>query len=236
MRNAAIIQARMSSSRLPGKVLMNLGSQPVLAWCVRAARAIPGLDGVAVATSVETGDDAVAAWCQREGILCIRGSLTDVLGRYVSAARQLQADTLMRLTADCPLLDPEVCGQVLKAVHETGADYANNTSPRSWPHGLDCEAFTADALYTADTHADTPYDREHVTPYIYMHPDRFRLANVPCPVPGLSTERWTLDYPQDYAFLARLAPHLPEGRPPGYREVLDVLERNLQLKEREPIP
>ncbi|MDE3016636.1 MAG: aminotransferase class III-fold pyridoxal phosphate-dependent enzyme [Pseudomonadota bacterium] len=226
----------MSSTRLPGKVLRDLAGLPVLGWCVRAAQAIPGIDAVAVATSADAGDDRIAAWCGENKIICIRGPLHDVLARYALAARQLEAQAVMRLTADCPLLDPQVCGEVLQLFKQSHADYASNVAKdRSWPNGLDCEVFTADALYRAETEATLPYDREHVVPYLLDHPHFFRIESLACPLPGLGFERWTLDYPQDFAFLAEVAKHLPVGRSPSYLEVLLVLEGNPQLRNRDPI-
>jgi len=113
MKTVAIIQARMGSTRLPGKVLEDLAGIPVLSWTVRAAAAIPGVDVAVVATSDQPGDDVLAAWCAEQDIPCHRGSETDVLSRYLKAARAEQADIVIRLTADCPLLDPQICGQVV---------------------------------------------------------------------------------------------------------------------------
>jgi len=159
----ALIQARMGSTRLPGKVLAELAGRPVLDWVVAAARAVPGVDRVAVATSDTDRDDPVAAWCADNGVSCHRGPEDDVLERFRGAAKAEEADTVMRLTADAPLLDPEVCGQVLLLLERTGADYASNVEPPCWPDGLDCEAFTFAALETAAREARRPSEREHVT-------------------------------------------------------------------------
>jgi glutamate-1-semialdehyde 2,1-aminomutase len=220
MTTVAIIQARMSSARLPGKVLMTLAGQPVLAWVTRAARVIPGIDKVVLATSVEASDDPVAAWCEGAGVDCYRGPLDNVLARYAGAARQYNADIVMRITADCPLLDPAVCGEVLKLLQTSGCDYATNVIPRTWPTGLDCEAMTAKTLFAAEHGATTDRHREHVTPYIYDHPETFSIRNVPCPVPGLEARRWTLDTPEDYAFLSSVVEKLGWSEIPGYRELL----------------
>ncbi len=236
MRTAAIIQARMSSTRLPGKVLMELGGLPVLGWSVRAAQAVTGVDAVAIATSEEPADDPIASWCDTAGIACMRGPLQDVLLRYAQAARRMEADIVMRLTADCPLLDPAVCGEVLCLLKRTQADYANNCFPRTWPDGLDCEVFTAEALYAADKEAMLPSQREHVTPYLRNNQQRFTVRSLVCPLPGLGTERWTLDHAEDFSFLKEIAAWLSPDRPPGYLEVLAVLDRLPGLRERHPIP
>jgi glutamate-1-semialdehyde 2,1-aminomutase len=236
MKTVAIIQARMSSSRLPGKVLMELGGLPVIGWCVRAAQAIPGVDAVAVATSEDRGDDALASWCQQAGITCIRGPLNDVLARFTQAAEMMQAEYILRLTADCPLLDPMVCAEVLQLLKRSKADYAGNARPRRWPDGLDCEAFTIHALRMAEKEATSKQQREHVTPYICNNQHRFAICSLACPLPGLGSERWTLDYPEDFAFLSELVGHLPADRAPSYLEVLDVLARLPGLREKHVVP
>ena len=149
MKAIAIIQARMGSTRLPGKVLADLGGRPALAWTVRAAAAVPGIERAVVATLESADDDAIAEWCQGEGVPCHRGPEDDVLARYHIAARAEGAEVIMRLTADCHLLDPSVCGEVLMLLEREGADYVSNVDPRSWPDGLDCEVFTAAALNAA---------------------------------------------------------------------------------------
>ncbi|NBO17915.1 MAG: aminotransferase class III-fold pyridoxal phosphate-dependent enzyme [Proteobacteria bacterium] len=223
MHVVAIVQARMTSSRLPGKVLMPLGGVPVLSWCVRAALSIPGVDNVVVATSDDASDDVIAQWCEEQGGNCVRGPLGDVLTRYAMAARQAQATHVLRLTADCPLLDAQVCGAVLAMMLRGGYDYVSNCVPRQWPDGLDCEAFTAEALFTAEKEARDPQQREHVTPFIRNHQHRFRVGMLPCPLPGLHAERWTLDTPADMEFLQALVPYLPYGRTPTYLDVLAAI-------------
>jgi glutamate-1-semialdehyde 2,1-aminomutase/spore coat polysaccharide biosynthesis protein SpsF len=166
MKTVAIIQARMGSTRLPDKVLADLAGKPVLAWVVRAARATLGVDDIWVATSTAAGDDAIAAWCRANGTSFHRGSESDVLDRYAGAAKSSDADVVIRLTADCPLLDPAVIGQTVRLRAMTGADYASNIDPPTWPDGLDCEVVTAAALRAAAAEATRPSDREHVTPFI----------------------------------------------------------------------
>ncbi len=232
MTAIAVIQARMGSSRLPGKVLRPLGDRPVLVWVVRAAEAVVGIDQVVVATSDLEGDDAVAAWCADNGVACHRGPEADVLGRIAGAAAAYGADLVMRLTADCPLLDPQVCGEILMSLRHRGADYASNVEPRSWPDGLDCEVFTAAALAAADREAGPGHDREHVTPFLRRHRHRFRQVTLTCPLDGLAAQNWTLDTAEDFAFLEALVPLLPDGRPPSYLEVLAALESDPALAAR----
>ena len=149
----AIIQARMGSSRLPGKVMEEISGIPAIGWVVRAARAIPGIDRICVATSREGGDNVIADWCHQNDVVCHRGAENDVLERFAEASRAEQAEIVMRLTCDCPFLDPQVCGQVLMLFHRTGAGFASNANPWTWPDGLDCEVFGAEALYAADREA-----------------------------------------------------------------------------------
>ena len=232
MTSVAVIQARMGSSRLPGKVLRDLGDRPVLGWIVRAAQEVVGIDKVVVATSEAAADDAVAAWCAEAGVACHRGSEDDVLQRMTEAAEACDADIVMRLTADCPLLDPQVCGEILMALTRSGADYASNIEPRSWPDGLDCEAFTMAALRIAEREAEAGHDREHVTPFLRRHRQRFRQVNLTCPLGDLSQQNWTLDGEEDFAFLQALAPLLPGDRAPSYLEVLAALDSDPALATR----
>src|SRR5258708_5855791 len=157
----------MGSTRLPGKVLMPLGGPPALAWCVRAAQAAPGVDEVWVATSTLPADDAIADWCKDVGKgPCFRGSETDVLSRFAGCADAAKADVILRLTGDCPFLDPQVIGAVVRLQKNTGAHYVSNVSPRTYPDGLDVEAFTLIALVFAHTHATRSIDRDCVTTFI----------------------------------------------------------------------
>ncbi len=234
MRVVAIIQARMGSSRLPNKVLADLGGMPALAWVVRAARAIVGVDRVAVATSIQAGDEVIAEWCRAEGVACHRGSESDVLDRYCRAAEAESADVVVRLTADCPLLDPAICAEVVALVTRGGCDYATNSLPVSWPNGLDCEAVVARALLAAGREATLPSDREHVTPFVRAQRHRFPGRSLICPLPGLGGERWTLDTQADLDLLRAIVPHLPAsgpgGRPPAFLEVLAVLDAHPPIR------
>jgi len=232
VNRVAIIQARMGSHRLPGKVLMELGDRPALAWTVSAARCIPGIGGVVVATGDDSGNDPIATWCAENDVDVHRGSEGDVLARFAGAARAAQADIVMRLTADCPLLDPEVCGQVLMLLEMGNVNYASNVDPASWPDGLDCEAFPAEALFLADAEAKRPHEREHVTPNIRARARRGgdRTSNLSCPLPGLASERWTLDNADDLKFLRSLVPYLPQDRPPSHVEILWALQAHPELR------
>lgn len=208
MRTAVIVQARYGSSRLPGKAVMRLGRGAVLEQVLARCAAIPGVDIVVCATPDSAESDPVAAEGERCGALVVRGSETDVLSRYAKAARAADADVVIRVTSDCPFIDPMICGKMLALLAERGVDYASLDMPASWPHGLDCEAFPARLLYEADDKAVAPHEREHVTPWI-----RARVApkaTLTGPGAPFNAMRWTLDWPEDYQFLTAIAAELGE--------------------------
>ncbi len=178
MRATAILQARMGSTRLPGKVLMDIAGRTMLARCVERTRLVPGIQEVVVATTEDPRDSAVAEEAARLGVPVFRGSEQDVLDRYHRAAEAFGADPVVRVTSDSPLLDPEVGGIVLKAYEAEAPDYASNTVQRTYPLGLNLEAIRSAALNRAWREARRPYERVHVTPYIYQHPELFRLVHV----------------------------------------------------------
>lgn len=197
---AIIIQARMGSSRLPGKVLLDLGGRTALARCIERCMTIDAADAIVCAVAEGAESDPVAEEAWASGALVVRGSETDVLSRYAAAAREVRADRVMRVTSDCPLIDPEVCDRLVAFADATGADYVSNNMPPSWPHGLDCDVFPANLLYEAEKYAIEQHDREHVTPWIRRHKSITR-ACLAGPGGLAGQQRWTLDYAQDYAFL-----------------------------------
>ena len=214
MRVAVIIQARMGSTRLPGKVLLDLGGRTVLARVIERALAIPGADVVVCAVPVGAEDDPVAREAERAGAVVTRGARDDVLDRYWRAALAVQADAVMRVTSDCPLIDPQVCGDLIALFQRSGADYACINDPATWPHGLECEIFSFAWLDRAAREAQKPSEREHVSPFMRTHPDARRI-NMPGPGPETVRHRWTLDHADDLAFLRALWPRIPEG-PEGW--------------------
>lgn len=229
MRTVAIIQARMQSTRLPGKVLADVAGVPALFRVVERARRATTLDTVVVATSDKRADDAVVQFCDAFEIDCFRGSHDDVLTRYAQAARRFRADVVVRLTGDCPLLDPQVIDRVVRTYDPARFDYVSNTLECTYPDGLDVEVMSYDALITAEREATRSSEREHVTPYIRKHPERFRLANV-CHDEDLSHLRWTLDEAEDLAFVRAVYDGCgPE--PFGMHEVLSLLARRPDLVE-----
>ena len=227
--NVVIVQARVGSSRLRGKVMMDLNGAPVLAHVLARASAIPGIERVCCAIPDLPQDDALAALAADLGAVVARGSETDVLDRYLRAARACDARTVMRITSDCPVLDPAISGQVLARFHEAGADYASNVDPRSWPKGMDTEVFTREALERAAAETNEPYDHEHVTPYL-RRAEGLKRINVVRDGEPVDAWRWTLDYPEDLEFLRRLLgkvapfPHLP-----GFEELARIYAADAEL-------
>lgn len=224
MRIGAIIQARMGSSRLPGKVLMDLDGTPMLAHVVARARKAARLDTVVVATSTAASDTAIAAWCAAAGVSCERGSEHDVLDRYRQTAVAHRLDAVVRLTADCPLLDPSVIDQVVGAFQSGAYDYVSNTQPPTFPDGLDTEVFTHAVLTRAWSEAMLDSEREHVTPYIWKRPEVFRLSNV-THIPDLSGLRWTVDDAADLDLVRMIVTRLPSDST-AMQDVIGILESN----------
>jgi spore coat polysaccharide biosynthesis protein SpsF len=200
MRILTILQARMSSTRLPGKVMRPILGRPMMARQIERLRRARRIGDLVVATSVEAGDDVVADCAEELGCLVFRGSLADVLARYAGALeRHGPADHVVRVTADCPLTDWRVIDQVIERHLAAGADYTSNTVERTYPKGLDVEIVRAPLLLQAATEAKDPYEREHVTPFFYFRPERFRIEQVTQAV-DQNLLRWTVDTPADFAF------------------------------------
>jgi spore coat polysaccharide biosynthesis protein SpsF len=194
----AIIQARMSSTRLPGKVMLEICGRPILSHVVQRVREARLVDKVVVATTVHGADDRVLEWCGKNGVQCFRGSLEDVLDRYCKAAVKHSAKTVVRITADCPMLDPRLVDEIIGMLANGGLDYAS-VGP-TYPDGLDAEAFTVEALHRAHREARLKSEREHVTPYIWKNPHMFATRSIQSPI-DLSGMRWTVDDQRDFDFV-----------------------------------
>ena len=208
MTTAVIVQARFASTRAPGKVLSTLAGRAALALVLERCALIPRVDVVVCAVSRDAASDCVAEVAERAGAVVTRGSQTDVLARHALAARAVGADVVLRVTSDCPFIDPFVCGEVLAWRAETKADYACNNAPARFPHGLDCEAMTTDALNACEKMVTAPDAREHVTTDLRRNP-RWRRARILGPGGGVETLRWTLDWPEDVLFAQALATEVP---------------------------
>lgn len=227
-RTAIIVQARMGSTRLPGKVMRTVAGRTLLSYCLARCRAIPGATVVVCATTTDPADQAIVDEARRCGVEVFRGSETDVLGRYLGAARMVEADVVMRVTSDCPLIDPELCGAVLRLRADRAVDYACNNDPPGYPHGLDCEAFTTAALARADAATEPGHDREHVTPWLRREPTVSRAA-MTGPGGEVVGMRWTLDYPEDLAFFEAILPRLSDPVRQGWREIADLVSQEPAL-------
>lgn len=225
-----ILQARVSSTRLPGKVLMPLLGQPMLARQIERVWHARMVGELIVATSTDPSDNALAALCAALGVTCYRGQLTDVLDRYYQAALPLQPTHVVRLTGDCPLADPEVIDRVIGEYLASGCDHVSNgAAPASFPDGLDVEVFRFAALEQAWREAQLPSEREHVTPFIYKHPERFRLGQVRAET-DLSHLRWTVDEPADFALVQAIYEALYPTKPAfGTQDILRLLQARPEL-------
>lgn len=208
----AVLQARMSSSRLPGKVMRPILGRPMIARQLERLNACETLDRIVVATSLDPSDDPLAALCEQLGAPVFRGSLEDVLGRFQGAAlAHGPADHVVRLTADCPLADPAVIDACVRLHLARGTAYTSNTLQRTYPDGLDVEVMAAGALAAACAEAADPYEREHVTPFLYRRPERFPIAQL-TQARDLSAHRWTVDTAEDLAFVEAVFEALEPGR------------------------
>lgn len=251
----AIIQARMGSSRLPGKVLQEIAGKPMLDWVVERTRRAETIDQVVVATTTEPTDDALEKHCAQQGYPCSRGSLYDVLDRYYQAARQFGANNIVRITADCPLIDPQVIDRTVKAffgqtaqddvefsaphlkskiLAQKSFDYAANRRPPPWsrtyPIGLDTEVCTFAALETAWHEATEKYQREHVMPFFYENPQRFRLLLVNHPE-DFGALRWTVDTAEDLEALRQIVSRFPGRDDFTWLEILELYQRAPELAQ-----
>lgn len=225
MKTVIIVQARMTSTRLPGKVLKEVLGKPLLEYQIERLRRVKLADGIVIATTNNESDQPVVELCTRLNIHCFRGSEADVLARYQGAAVQYCADTVVRITADCPVIDPDLCDEVIETFQARRKD-VDYIMLKGYPCGLNIEVFSFKALNDAYTLAPDGPDREHVTTYIYRHSDRFRCATITCPE-NLSHHRWTVDTPEDFCLISKLLEEL-YPRNPNFRmkDILDLLERH----------
>jgi spore coat polysaccharide biosynthesis protein SpsF len=224
-RTVAIVQARVGSTRLPGKVLLSLLGEPILTRVMRRAGRARTLDEVVVATTTLPEDDAIVGLAGAQGWPVVRGSEIDLLARYLLAAATHDADVVVRITSDCPLIDPAVIDATVAAFWAGDVDYASNTlPPATYPRGLDVEVIAHSALERAGREDRDPAWREHATPYIYRHPELFRLLRVPAE-DDHADQRWSVDMPEDYELVRRIYDAL--GRDDfSWREALAVVEAN----------
>jgi len=205
MKTLIIIQARMTSTRLPGKVLKQVLGKSLLEFQLERLKAVPNANGLVVATTTNTTDQPIVDLCQTLQVPVYRGSETDVLTRYYEAASFHQADIVVRVTSDCPLIDPDIVAEVIGfyQTHRDQYDYVSNTLDRTYPRGLDVEVFSFNALEQAYREATQADEREHVTPYIYRHPEQFKIYQMK-QAEDHANERWTVDTPEDFELIKRI--------------------------------
>jgi spore coat polysaccharide biosynthesis protein SpsF len=208
----AVLQARTTSTRFPGKVLRPLLGQPMILRQIERLKRSARIETIIVATSTEASDDALADVCGGAHIACHRGSLNDVLDRVYGAAEKYAPTHVVRLTGDCPLADWTVIDRVVDMALGSGVDYGCNTQPPTFPDGLDVEVCTFTGLTRAWREADKAWQREHVMPFFYDVPGRFKVANL-THTEDLSALRWTVDEPADLAFVTAIYEGLYSANP-----------------------
>jgi glutamate-1-semialdehyde 2,1-aminomutase/spore coat polysaccharide biosynthesis protein SpsF len=231
MRITAVVQARTSSSRFPGKSLAKLRGEPLVVFVCRRLAACAGLDGIVVATSDAASDDGLAEVVTQAGFSVHRGSLDDVLGRIAAAARESACDALVRVTADCPLVDPELLDSMLVRFRKGDLAYLSNVSPPTFPDGLDVEIVSMDALAAAEREAREPHEREHVTPFVRERPGRFPSQNVTCAAGDFSNLHWSVDRPADLGLVEDLL-RSAEKPSPVFADLLAAVQQNGDLATR----
>ena len=229
MHTIAIIQARMGSTRLPGKVLKEIGGKSMLEHVISRTARANTLDEIVVATTTEPDDEAILSVAGKLEVPVFRGSEQDVLDRYYQAAREYNASVVVRITSDCPLTDPAVTDRAVQTFKEHAPDYASTSlKHRVYPRGIGAEVMTFEALQEAWEQAEKSYERSHVTPYIYQHPEQFQLLHVPSGHGDYSHHRWTVDTPDDLAFVRAVYKSLDDPSA-SWTKVLEVVERESEL-------
>ena len=228
----AIIQARCGSTRFPNKVFALIDGKPLLWHVVNRLKYATKIDDIIVATTISEKDDKIEEWCKENNVHCFRGSEENVLNRYYSASEAFPSDYVVRITADDPFKEPKVIDAVVTKLMEEGYDHVTNNLPPSFPEGLDCEAFKKSALDRSEREAETAFEREHVTQYIYHHPEIFKIGNVSNPE-NLSYLRWTVDKDVDFEMVKAVYAH----RNPANKgillmdEILDILKANPEIEK-----
>lgn len=221
-----IIQARMGLSRLPGKVFMNLeGTKTVLAYTVEQLTYCKHVDKIVIATTKLKEDDKVVDFAKKSGIGCFRGNSTNVLDRYYNCAKKFHFSIIVRITADCPLIDPQIVDMAIEKFQKNSYDYVTNCLKRTYPYGTEVEVFSFWALEEAWKNAVLPSEKEHVTPYFRKHPERFRIYNIEYNE-DISNYRWTVDRENDLLLVKKVVTKIKE------RPIL--MEHIISLVMREP--
>ena len=230
MKVNAIIQARYGSTRLPGKIFMDIDGKPLLWHVVNRLTYSKFIDEIVVATTTNPKDDATEKWCKKNEINCYRGSEDNVLNRFYNAAITFPCDVIVRVTADDPFKEPSVIDMIIKKLLDEKLDLACNVFPPSYPEGLDCEVFTFNVLETMEKTTKNSYDREHVTPYIYNNPKKFKIENITSNR-DLSDYRWTIDNKEDYEMVNAIYEKRKNGKEGILlmEEILEILEETPEI-------
>ncbi len=225
MKIVATIEARMTSSRLPGKVLLEADGLPMLGHLIGRLKKVPSLDAIVVATTVNSQDDVLAAYAASQGVACFRGSEEDVMSRVIGAAESVQADIVVEITGDCPIIDPQVVEQTVRLFLNNPCAYASNVQVRSYPVGMDTQVFRLDTLKKSFAMTAERLDREHVSRHMRLNPDIFpQLHLVASPDMDWPELGLTLDERADYELLKKIIEYFAPNRLFGCREVIRLLE------------
>ena len=230
MKTVVVVQARTGSTRLPGKVLLSLAGRPLLHRMLERVVAAKTPSAVVVATTCEPADDLIVKIAKKAGVACFRGHATDLLDRHYSAGIAFGADVVVKIPSDCPLVDPAVIDRVIGqyTAHAGSVDFVSNLHPPTYPDGNDVEVMPLGVLETAWIEATEPHEREHTTPFIWQRCERFRSHNITWEsgFDYSSTHRWTIDYPEDYQFIAAVYEALWSPARPVFplADVLSLLE------------
>ena len=225
-----IVQARATSSRLPGKVLKLLDGKPVLWHVLQRCRLVDGVDEVWCAIPLGMEHDLVAKVAKNAGANIYRGAENDVLSRYLGAALAARASHIIRVTSDCPVISPDICENLIRLIETTKSDYCSNNMPRTWPHGLDCEIFSFDALELAAKNAKADFEREHVTPWIRSY-HKFKRTNLSSQSSWDLSIRLTLDYPDDLLFFQELFNSIVVSPYTRLDQIMDFLAQNPKIAD-----
>lgn len=233
MKIIATIEARMASSRLPGKILKDVLGKPMLERMVERVRRSRLVQDIVIATTVDPSDQATEDACRAMGVKCFRGSNDDVLLRVLEAAKTHQADLIVELTGDCPVIDPVLIDEVIQFYLDNDYDYASNVLGRSFPRGTEVQVFSVKVLDEVNRITQDPADHEHVSLYIYEHPEKYKLGTIAAPPelqrPGV---RLTVDLPQDLELIRQIYQRLYPGNPDfGIRDILELLDREPHLAQ-----
>jgi len=235
MKIITVIQARMSSTRLPGKVMLPLLGKPLLIRMIERVNSAKLVGNVIVATSTNADDDEIETLCNQNNIICSRGHLTDLLDRHYQAAKQFNAEAVVKIPSDCPLIDPKVIDKVIEHyINSDEFDFVSNLHPATYPDGNDVEIFSFESLECAWKDATKDYEREHTTPFIWEHQDVFSVGNVTWETgyDYSSTHRWTIDFPEDYEFIRKVYDELYSNNPVfSLNDILTLLKQKPEIAE-----